>query len=208
MAWVTDAEFKQWARLDIDDVVDDAEVAVAVAAAHREIEQHCGRTFDTVVGVAAAATSRLYATSIPDLLLADDFWTDAGFVLETRTGSSGAWSTWTATEYQLEPLNGVVGGRPGWPYYRIRAVDGERFPTGDGFATIRVTAKWGWQTVPDQVRIATLILAGRLLKRRESPLGLLEFTGDGGSVRVAPLDGEVLRLLQPFVRSERRIGIV
>ena len=110
----------------------------------------------------------MYRATFDQLLMVDDLWTDTGFVLETRTGSSGAWSTWSAGEYQLEPLNGVIGGRTGWPYYRIRAVDGERFPANDGLATVRVTAKWGWQTAPDQVRIATLMLAGRLLKRDAS----------------------------------------
>ena len=206
MAWVTDAEFKAWVRLDVDDTLDDANVALAVAAAHRTVEHHCGRTFDTVVGPSASATARLYTPQFRDLVLVDDFWTDTGLVVEARTTGTGAWTTVDPARFQLEPLNGVVAGRPGFPYYWLRLLDRTVFTVGYG-ATVRVTAKWGWATAPDDVRFATMIQASRLLKRREAPQGLLEFAGDGGSVRVSPLDGDVLRLLQPFVRPERQLGI-
>jgi hypothetical protein len=209
MAWVTDAEFKRWVRLSIDDVLDDADVAVALSAAHRAVEQHCGRTFNTLVGAAAAATARVFAPTLHDVVVVDDFWTTDGLTVETRETSDDAWVAWPSSMWQLEPLNGVRYGTPGWPYERIRVLDtGEHWPWDGDAATVRVTAKWGWQSCPDDVRMATLIQASRLLKRREAPAGLLEFSGDGTSVRVSPLDGDVQRLLKPYVRLERQFLVI
>ena len=60
--------------------------------------------------------------------------------------------------------------------------------------------------MPGDVKLATHLQAALLLKRREAPNGLLEFAGDGTSLRVSPIDGHVMRLLQPYVRTSRIIA--
>lgn len=205
MAYVSAAEFKEWVRLQVDDTVDDTAAALALSAAERAITMHCGRTFDLVVANAGAATARLYQARFGDLIWVDDLWTSTGLIVETRSAASGAYTTWSASDYQLEPLNGINDGQSGWPYFRLRATGARRFPVDDRFATVRVSAKWGWASVPDDVKLATKIQGALFLKRRESPNGLLEFAGDGASVRVSPIDGHVMRLLQPYVTTSRVI---
>jgi hypothetical protein len=105
---------------------------------------------------------------------------------------------------EAESFDGA-DGVAGWPWFRIRATGSRRFPVDARFATVRVTAKWGWSAVPDDVQLATKLQAALLLKRREAPNGLLEFAGDGASLRVSPIDGHVMRLLQPYVTTSRMI---
>lgn len=205
MAYVSAAEFKEYVRLQVDDVVDDAAASLALSAAERSINAHCGRQFGQTVGALDAATARLFPARFGDLVYVDDVWSTSGLIVETRSAANGAYTTWSASDYQLEPLNGIQDGQSGWPYFRVRATGARRFPVDSRFATVRVTAKWGWSAVPDDVELATKIQAALLLKRREAPNGLLEFAGDGASVRVSPIDGHVLRLLQPYVVTSRVI---
>ena len=206
MAYVSSSEFKAWLRLASGDTVDDVEVALALSAAERSINTHCGRHFDKTVAAASPATPRLFVADHVDVVEVDDFWTDSGLVVETRTSSDGSWTTWAAADYQAEPLNGIQDGVSGWPTHRLRAVLSKTFPVEHGLATVRVTAKWGWDAVPGDVKLATHLQAALLLKRREAPNGLLEFAGDGTSLRVSPIDGHVMRLLQPYVRTSRIIA--
>jgi hypothetical protein len=205
--YVSVDEFKAWARLDVGDTVDDVEVAAVLLAAERSVDAHCGRQFARLVTGTQTATQRTFTPRTNTLLDVHDFWTDSGLVVESRVSVDSAWVTWAAADYQAEPLNGVRDGVAGWPSFRLRAVRARWFPMWKGGATVRVTAKWGWAAVPDEVQLATLMQASRWLKRRESPAGLLEFMGDGAAVRVSPLDGDVLRLLQPYVVAERVIGV-
>lgn len=200
MAYATLDEFKDWIRLSGSDVDDDGHATAVLTAAQRSIDHLCGRSFDT----ADSATARLYAPASCDTAPVDDLWTTDSLLIEVRYSTAGSWVTWDTDDYQLEPLNGIVDGVTGWPYNRIRALR-KAFPE-DGFAGLRVTAKWGWAAVPAEVVTATMVQASRWLKRREAPLGLLEFTADGSALRVSPVDGDVLRMLAPF-RAARSIGI-
>ncbi len=62
---------------------------------------------------------------------------------------------------------------------------------------IQVTARWGWPVVPPEITEATLLLAARLFKRKDSPGGVASF-GDFGPVRISNIDVDVTNLLAPF----------
>jgi len=64
-------------------------------------------------------------------------------------------------------------------------------------AGCQVTAKWGWPAVPDPVHSACLILAGRLVKRGDSLLGVAGF-GELGAITVRAIDPDVERMLRPY----------
>lgn len=169
------------ARLDITDTTDDARLTDALDSATREIEDWCERQFND----AGAASSRTYTPGSYDLLRLDDFSTTTGLIVTTDTGGDGTYATtWATTDYQLEPLNGVVRGRTGWPYNRIRAIGSYRFPcSGSGRTTVQVTARWGWAAVPAPVVEACLILAAETFKAGDAPFGVAGF-GEFGAVRV------------------------
>jgi len=65
-----------------------------------------------------------------------------------------------------------------------------------------------WATegaVPPPVKLASLILASRLVKRKDSPEGVLGFGEMGGVVRVTSIDRDVVSLIGPY-RLHRATG--
>lgn len=198
------------AYLQIGDNVDNTELDDALNAASRGIELFCDRQFND----AGTASARVFYPDAVDLLRVDDFYTTTGLVVATDDDDDGTFeATWDASDYQLEPLNGIVEGQPGWPYDRVRAVGSLYFPgvcgragvigrsrphTRVGRARVQVTARWGWAAVPDPVRQACLILAAELFKLRSAPFGVAGF-GEYGVVRVRE-NPKVCALLKPYER--------
>lgn len=181
------------AALRISDTVDDTLLEPAVESASRLIDGHCGRVF-----YAAGTVTRTYVPTWTDLVYTDDL---AGTAITVKSSSNadGVFDvTWTAADYQLEPVNGVVAGQV-QPYTAIRAIGDYRFPSGP-VATVQVTGPMGWSAVPSVVKQATIIQASRIFKRLDSPLGVAGF-GELGAIRVSNgLDTDVAQLVGPFVR--------
>jgi hypothetical protein len=112
-------------------------------------------------------------------------------------------TTWSTTDYQLEPLNGVLDGQA-WPFTRIRAVGDYLWPISGGEALVKLTAVFGWPAVPIAIKQACIIQASRIFKRLDSPLGVAGF-GDLGVMRVSSsLDPDV----QQLVAAYRRMRII
>lgn len=175
--------------LRITDSVDDDILELAVEAASRQIDSHCERVFYST------STTRVFAPLDAKLAEIDDLVSVTS--IKTSSGADGTFDiTWTATDYQLEPLNGMAGGIAS-PYTHIRAVGSYLFPTNDHEATIQVTGTFGFSAVPTAIKQATVILASRLYKRNDSPLGVLGF-GDLGVIRVSKLDPDIASLVDVY----------
>lgn len=135
------------------------EYETAIEAASRQIDDYCGRVFYAD----QTATAVLYRTNRADLVWTKDFWTGTGLIVETDDDNDGTFeTTWDAADYQIEPFERKNKS----PYYRISAVGSKSFPIPpDAFgqpgrrALIRVTAKWGWEEIPANIRQATAIQA-------------------------------------------------
>lgn len=197
--YATLAEIK--AALRISDSVDDALLEPAVESASRLIDGHCGRAFWN-----AGTVTRDYVPNDNYLCEIDDL---QGTAVTIRTSSGADLTfdqTWSTTDYQLEPLNGVTAGQA-TPFYKIRAIDGEYvFPKEFGAATVRVTGAMGWSYVPSAVKQATIIQAARIFKRLDSPLGVAGF-GDLGIMRVGRgLDTDVAQLVAAYVKYPHGIA--
>lgn len=181
-------------RLEMEQSVDDARLNAALAAASRGIEKFCGRQFNT----AGSATARRFRPTSTALCLVDDF--HAVTSIATDDGDTGTFgTTWSASDYELEPLNGVVDGEPGWPWWRIRAVGSSRRFYCYRRATVQVTATWGWATVPAAVTEACLIAATELVRLKDTPFGVGGY-GDFGIVRVRD-NPFTARMLNPYRRD-------
>lgn len=185
------AELK--AALRVADAIDDALLELAIESASREIDGYCERVFYST------STSRIYSASDIWLLQTDDLVS----VSSVKTTSDGITYdvTWAPTDYQLEPLNQVAGGLL-TPYTRIRAVGNYLFPvwavgtSAAKLAAVQVTGVFGWSSVPTAIRQACVILAMRIFKRLDAPLGMI--TNDMGSMRVGRFDPDVEALVAPY----------
>lgn len=190
------SELKRYAS--IQGTANDFEVDQAVKAASRSIESATHRQFNT----SGTVTARAQVAAYEGVIYVDDIATNGGLILATDEDADGTYeTTWAATDYQLEPLGGIVDGIPGWPYTRIRAVsDARLFPRNRfGRATVRVTADWGWPDVPDPIKSAALILAEEIYKMKDAPFGVAGF-GEYGMLRVKE-NPKVAGMIAPYVRT-------
>lgn len=178
------------AALKITDNMDDSLLEIAVESASREIDGYTGRYFYN-----GGTATRNYAATDSWVTFVDDLQSVSE--LSTTDEVGGSYTVWTANDFQLEPLNGLVNGLT-QPYTSIRAVNQYVFPFLADRALVKVTGVWGWASVPVAVKQATILLAARIFKRNDSPLGVAGF-GDMGVVRVGSrLDPDVQHLVDPY----------
>lgn len=180
------------AALRIADSLDDSLLETAIESASRLVDGYAGRNF-----YSAGSAVRYFTPEDRIVCEIDDLISLTS--LEVSADLDGTFDqTWTATDYQLEPLNGKVDGLTGWPATRIRAVGAYIFGTNIGEASVKVTGTWGWSAVPVAVKQATVIQASRIFKRLDSPLGVLS-SPDLGYIRVGTrLDPDVQQLVEPY----------
>lgn len=172
--YLTTDELKRYLSMQ-DDSRFDADLLDAIKSVSEEIEQTCNRQFNR----AETATAREFVADSAGWVEVDDFWDTAGLVIQTGTGYT---VTWSAGDYDLRPLNGVVDGMPGWPYWKIKvsATGSRAFVRGQ---KIQVTAKWGWTAVPDAVKQAAKIKAGSTFQIKDAPFGVAG-SDQWGTIRV------------------------
>lgn len=173
-------------------------ITTAITAASRTIDERCGRRFY----LDDAASSRTYIpggrfyfdrASGRSVLLVDDIATLVGLVVETGSATT-AWTVVAGVETGTD--NALVIGR---------SITQIRFPYNWApilwpWESFRVTAKWGWPTVPAGVAQAATLLASRLYRRKDSPQGILA-SPDWGGLHVSRVDPDVEALIAPYTRA-------
>ena len=187
--YCTLAELKEILR--ILDTVDDELLEARINEASRVIDQHCTRRFYAD----ATASARLFTSIDGNTIFVDDISSTTGLVVKSDSAGDGTYATTiAAADFQAEPLNAIVKGTP---ITSIAARLAGAFSMAAVPAGCQVTAKWGWPAVPDPVHSACLILAGRLVKRGDSLLGVAGF-GELGAITVRAIDPDVERMLRPY----------
>ena len=190
-------QIKAALRIGTADTQDDELIDNCAGAASRLIDGYANRAF-WVVGT---ATSRVFTAGSDFVCQVDDMSGTAITVKSSQQANQIFDTTWTTSDYQLEPVNGILDGLT-VPYTRIRAIGDYLWPTlNNNFgeeALVQVTALWGWPAVPEPITQATIIQASRIFKRYDSPLGVAGF-GDLGVMRVSrALDPDVMQLVEPY----------
>jgi hypothetical protein len=176
--------------LRITDNLDDTLLETAIESASRMIDSYTARTFSN----AGTAVRNFAATDALNLIIDDAI---SVTTVQSTDEIGDTYITWTANDFQLEPLNSRSDGLY-MPYTGIRAVNDYDWPVVDQQALCRITAVWGWAAVPTAIKQATIIQSSRLFKRLDSPLGVLGM-GDLGQIRVSRyLDPDVEQLAMPF----------
>lgn len=192
--YLTRDELKNYMGLETDDqdeLVDDA-----ISSASREIERHCNRQFND----AGSVSARVYRATRCDEIAVDDFWTVTGFVLEIdQNGDGTSWTEVPSTEYQLTPLNRLRDGVE-WVYWKIEMVGSTTLPVSRR-ACVRVTAQWGWEELPSDVKQAVKMLGSDTFQVKDSRMGVAGSDQFGTIVRVRS-NSLVEAKLKNFVRKK------
>lgn len=156
------------AALPTSDLSDMTLINIAVAAASRSVDAYTGQRFFTDTGV----ETREYLAS-GNLVTVDPISTTTGLIVKTDTSGDGTYaSTLTiSTDFILSPAN-APDNTPPAPYTKIW-LPTATFPLSSGRPNLEVTATFGWPTVPDDVKAATLLLARDLFKEmKDAPFGV------------------------------------
>lgn len=186
------------AALRITDTVDDALIEIAIESASREIDGYCERVFyDVGTATKTFLPEDTFLVEIDDLQSIEHLKTD-------DSGDGDFDTTWSVSDYQLEPLNQFTSGLA-QPFTRIRAIGQYLFPIFDVKnanyyqASIEVKGVWGFATVPTAVKQACILSSMRQFKRYDAPLGIAGF-GDFGPMRVTRIDPDIEQMLSPWRR--------
>lgn len=189
------AEAKKWLSIPDNVQANDANLELAVETASRSIDMATRRKAGSHFWLESGASARIYYPDTDTVARIDDFDPSTAITVLTDENDDGVFeSTWVANDYQIEPLNRPVG----WAAWTLRAVGNHRFPTWVKRACLQVTAKWGWPSVPTDIKNATLVLAEDFYKSKDAPFGVAGW-GDTGVLRVRD-NATVARLISPFVR--------
>lgn len=195
--YITLTELKD--RLGIGDTDDDAVLNSAITAASRGVDHFCRRQFNQTT----TASARTYYPTHSRLAIVHDFHTTTGLVIKTDASDSGTFdTTWASTDFQLEPLDGIVDGLEGFPYWKVRAVNGQLFNDAHR-ATVQVTAQWGWAAVPGPVKEATFIVAQDVAKLKDTAFGVGGFS-EYGRIRARENPHAAMQLM-PYRRNAVRV---
>ena len=194
MAYLTDEE--ALAALNMTVTANVPEVEAARLAAEAAIDAYCQRTFN--VPTSATARSFVPPRNVCDPLPVPDIANTTGLII----ANGGA--TLAASVYQLEVSPGQVNqtaldGRSR-PYTLVRLLSGDWSNSSvDGEATISITARWGWPTVPPEVKVAAKLLTKDFFQAGDLRFGFAD-VGEFGR-RVAA-NSMVVQLLAPLRRAE------
>ncbi|MFG2276969.1 phage gp6-like head-tail connector protein [Streptomyces chartreusis] len=189
--YVTLDELKAQLEIPLDDTTRDADLNRARASASRGIDNTTGRRFwldPDPVARTYRLTGRVVCDDDGDLLLVDDIGDITGMTVER--GSGGSFTA--VTGYETSPDNALADGDA---ITGIRLVNGR---WGSATTRVRVTAKFGWPTVPEDIKQAAIIQASRLFKRAGSPEGVIG-SSEWGVVRLSRRDPDVWALIEPYI---------
>ncbi|MEV6079663.1 phage gp6-like head-tail connector protein [Streptomyces sp. NPDC052069] len=184
------AALKLRLNIEVADTTRDVLLDGALAASSRGIDTATGRRF--WLDEAESARTFTLAGNVVcgdggDRLLIDDAGA-APTLVEIGGGTS-----WTAvTGYDTAPDNALVRGRP------VTALALSSGSWGGG-PRARITTRWGWPVLPDEITEATLIQAARLFRRKDSPEGVTG-SAEWGVVRLSRRDPDVWALIEHYIR--------
>lgn len=185
MTLVTVQEFRDYTRNELS--FDDAEIAGVLAATDDLLADLCHRRWELAT---ETTSTRYYAPrSWSDVIRIHDCTT------VTAVTASGA--AVAASEYQLEPLNGLDWAGNSRPYEQMRRI-GSYWPFDSFRSTVAVTATWGWPSIPEQVTRAAMVLAKDIAAHREIAFGTV-VVPDVAALRVRQAS-----LVSDLIKSWRR----
>jgi hypothetical protein len=179
------------AALRLTDDADDSLLESAIESASRRIDGYCKRWFYKTQQTPIS----IYPATVYECGTLDDIANTSVTVKIDSSGDGTFATTWTqGQQYQIEPLNATITGRP---YRRIVCINGYSFPIVNDKPLVQITAQWGWQAVPADITQACVLLSMRQFARLNAALGVVGFADMAMQVRA--VDPDVRDLLNPYV---------
>lgn len=204
-SYATALELREFVR--IDDDADDTVIGVALDGASRAIDDACDpregrvRQFGKTAGQEArwyTATLRGYDVPVRGqwVVECDDIADATGLTVAIDDPAAPVPVVLGCTP---RPRNAAQVGRP----YTSLGFAGSSLPSPSPLAdVVKVTAVWGWPSVPTAIHQACLLQASRLLSRRDAPFGVAGSPETGSEIRLlARLDPDVELLVRPYRRT-------
>ena len=175
------------------DTQDDANMELAIEAASRWIDE------ETRTHYFSDSQTRYYTPEYTDLLYIDDLISVT--TLKTDDDWDGTYeTTWTTSDYILEPKNARANSNDLRPYRQIRVnINGSySFPVGvrDG---VELIGAYGYAaTAPRPIKAACLLIAHRLWKRHRTIFGIAGQVAQGVTIVQAQItrDADIVQLLK------------
>jgi hypothetical protein len=185
-------------------ITDDPGLALPIEAASRAIDQACGRQFGLTDSQSRTYQPKWHRdrwhVDIDDVM--------GAITVETVTHDGTVIDT--ITDYLLTPRNAVPNGKP---YTGLEFHGNVSFGGWSGYAwgytphhhhAVKVTGQFGWLEIPEAIKLATQIQAGRLYERRDTPAGQL-IRKDVDDTKLmwgaaTELDADVLATVRPYIR--------
>lgn len=187
------ATLKAKLGIESSDTTRDTLLSSALTAASRAIDRTTGRRF-WLDATPTARVYRLHARVVweedGNVLKVDDIGDTTGMTVESASSSGGTYTP--ITGYDTSPDNALADGEPITGLLRPNSI------WGTSFTRIRVTAKFGWPAVPDDITEAALIQATRLYKRKDSPEGIIG-SAEWGVRNLSRRDPDVWNLIEQFI---------
>lgn len=183
-------ELKLALKIQPTDTTVDVLLNRALSSASKSIDRSTGRRFYLDADASPrtySAANRLVCDEGQVRLIVDDIGSATGLTVEV--GSDGTFGP--LTDYETMPENALARERP------ITSISRPHWSLSP-LSRVRVTARWGWPAVPDEIAQAALIQASRLYKRKDSPEGITG-SADWGVIRLSRRDPDVYSLIEHFV---------
>jgi hypothetical protein len=139
------------------DNTDDAVIEDIIETASRWLDGQCGRHF-----YKTSEETRYYTGECFDKIFTDDIVSIATLATDGSDQRTYA-DVWAGTDYDLVPYNAALRG---WPYTSIEIRNGGAFFFPRYRKAVKVVGVFGFPSVPDDVKTATLDLAKNIYQRR------------------------------------------
>lgn len=139
-------------------------IQAAINSATNYIETYCDRDFESVTA------TRDFAVDYNDnLLMVGDY---SGLTqVQTRSSATADWVALATGTYNHYPIQHTIRDGIDLPSYAIYFVTPP--PCIPGFASVRITATWGWVNIPPEIEQAAIYKAMEYLSRRGNPQGIV-----------------------------------
>ena len=179
----------------------DTNLTNAINASSRLIDQITGRVFF----ISESVQIKYFTPNNPFILDVPDIATTTGLIVQLDTTDDGSYDKTITldTDFYLKPLDVVdLDGDNDIPFQTLVILDrrsSERFDP-DIVRNVKITAKYGFNAVPDAIKQACLLQSSRLWKRKDSPFSTYGSSETGERELFQKMDPDAKTLIKPYIR--------